>query len=46
MKCWVTYELRSISSMPHFNGLDTARAMKENKEGYFFLPSCTEAKKE
>jgi hypothetical protein len=36
MKWWFTFELISISSMPHFNGLATAKAMKENKKKILF----------
>ena len=44
MERWVTFELRNRSSEPHFNGLATASAMKENKRKYFLLPRAKEEK--
>ena len=32
--------------MPHFNGLATASATKENKRRYFLLPSAKEEEEE
>ena len=45
MERWATFELSNRSSVPHFNGLATASAMKENKRKYFLLTRAKEETK-